>query len=208
MGDFLRIQNKKLIFIHIPKTGGTSLNDSISPFVTIDAIRFRDGKSIPKGHMTLLQTKQSLKEHNINDEYTYFTLIRNPWERLVSHYFYILQNNDIHWLPIKKMSFYEFIDFSINLTETYSGIPRTIFDSQTNYIGDGNEILIDYVIKLENFNLDIKFMLDDLSINSDIVIPHKNKSKHKNYIEYYNNEYINKVYEWEKLLINKYNYVF
>ncbi|WP_439122663.1 sulfotransferase family 2 domain-containing protein [Marivita sp.] len=94
---------RKFIFVHIPKTGGTSLalaledrahRDDILIGDTPKAIK-RKGrlkKLTAKGrlwkHSTLADIDGVLKPDALNDMFV-FTLVRNPWDRIVSYY---------HWL--------------------------------------------------------------------------------------------------------------
>ena len=68
--------NKKCIFIHIPKTGGTSIEHSFGK------VKMRGGKVKvhPKTkHLSLEDYKLNhVKEYN---SYYKFTVVRNPWER-------------------------------------------------------------------------------------------------------------------------------
>jgi GR25 family glycosyltransferase involved in LPS biosynthesis len=68
-------ENKLFFFMHIPKTGGTSIDESN----LFESPRF--------GHADLQRFK-----HLLADDYRYyrcFTLVRNPWDRLASAFYYI-----------------------------------------------------------------------------------------------------------------------
>tara|TARA_R100000008_G_scaffold71807_1_gene49768 strand:- start:2010 stop:2705 length:696 start_codon:yes stop_codon:yes gene_type:complete len=63
----------KVIFLHIPKTGGTSIEHCLS-------------KQISKGsgrHYNIKETEDIIGAQDIN-EYTIFTVIRNPLDRIIS----------------------------------------------------------------------------------------------------------------------------
>lgn len=101
-------QEESLIFLHIPKTGGSTLHGIIerqyepNPIFTIDGNRFRESidefKRLPeeqrrkikvlKGHM-YFGLHEFLPGHS-----TYITILRDPIERVVSLYHYILRNPD------------------------------------------------------------------------------------------------------------------
>lgn len=70
------IKNKKLLFIHIPRTGGTSIEHSFG------YPRCKGGINSLAQHNTLNQYSE---EENINSYFT-FSFVRNPWDRLISWY--------------------------------------------------------------------------------------------------------------------------
>jgi len=215
MGHIFNIKEKKFIYIHIPKTGGSSLQHIFNNYK--NNVNTFIGNKI-KGHITFYQTVENLINHNLTpSSYIYLTLIRNPWDRMISLYFYIKQYPVINHgmgelqnkILKKTMSFYDFIDFNVNMKKTTFGVPPTLLSSQSNYIKNyNNDIKLNYILKLEDGNNGIKNMLNKENISINISLPHINKSLHKDYISYYNNEYMNKIYEWEKTLIDTYNYTF
>jgi hypothetical protein len=70
------IKNKKLLFIHIPRTGGTSIEQSFG------RPRCKEGINSLTQHNTL---KQYSEKEDINSYFT-FSFVRNPWDRLISWY--------------------------------------------------------------------------------------------------------------------------
>ena len=94
---------RKFIFVHIPKTGGTSLALALEARAHRDDILIGDTpKAIKrKGRIKTLGAKGRLWKHSTLadldgalplselDEMFVFTLVRNPWDRMVSYY---------HWL--------------------------------------------------------------------------------------------------------------
>ena len=69
------IDKYKTIFIHIPKNAGTSIKT------------FFECKEFYNKHRTIDQ----IKKENIKayDSYKKFTIVRNPYDRMVSWYFYL-----------------------------------------------------------------------------------------------------------------------
>ena len=70
------LPDKKIIFIHIPRTGGTSVEKYFN-FKTST-----DWKIKTAQHLTLAE----YDNHYDLDKYFKFTIVRNPWDRLVSWY--------------------------------------------------------------------------------------------------------------------------
>ena len=70
------LEDKKIIFVHIPRTGGTSIEN----FFDFKGTDF--GNPETAQHQTIKEYK---KNYNIKKYFT-FTFVRNPWDRLVSWY--------------------------------------------------------------------------------------------------------------------------
>ena len=82
--------SETFIFIHIPKTAGTSISRAVSPYATNRKLhKSRDCEFA--SHITLkkLQTREKIQI----DNYFTFAFVRNPWERIQSLYYYVLQKN-------------------------------------------------------------------------------------------------------------------
>ena len=101
---------RRYILVHIPKTGGTALTLALEARAMKDDIligdtpkaRARRGRL--KGlhsagrlwkHSTLADIHGLVSDAEIADFYT-LTLVRNPWDRLVSYYHWLRQQNFAH----------------------------------------------------------------------------------------------------------------
>jgi len=91
----------RLLFIHIRKTGGASITQAITgcKYTGVSA------------HKTAEELRVELTPQ-VFDELIKFTSVRNPYDRVVSYYYYILQNPPHHAHPARKLSgFSEFVDW-------------------------------------------------------------------------------------------------
>jgi len=119
---------RKLIFIHIPKTGGTSLSSMLfgniqhSKDKLLGSMIEVGGKYRRSSHCTaeeilLLHSQKFL-------EYSIITCVRNPYHRVVSEYFHLKRFAKKHPVLgyVNKMSFKEFV---IGLADNYDIIRET-----------------------------------------------------------------------------------
>ena len=75
------------IFIHIPKTGGTSVKDCLIRNYPKENLFYTDyGYHAPIGeYVKAIENNPDCKPMS---EYVIFTTVRNPWDRVVSRYFF------------------------------------------------------------------------------------------------------------------------
>ena len=133
---------------------------------------------------------------NIAD-YFLWVNVRNPWERMVSLYFY--QKNEMGDAHTDNFSrFIEDLYFSI-----VHNIKKFHYDtrSQWEYISDSQgEIAVDYVCYLPNIAEDFQKIKERLNLPSEWNYPHFGSNKHGDYREYYDKltvHYVNEMYKKE-----------
>jgi len=188
----------KLIFIHIPKTAGTSIQETFS---------MEDS-----GHYTCKELKKKYpKEWDI---YTKFAVIRNPWDRLVSNYYYILSDKNF-WFdnvnnsitPFKlnngqivpdrpKHELFDLVksvgNFE-NWTKVLSHSPHIYskmnrgYDEQHPYIYDNDKLTVDYLLRYENLEEDFNNMFHKLNIPITKLLKLNVTNKCDNYRELHTN---------------------
>jgi len=192
-------KKNRFLFIHIPKTGGTSLGRSIIPFLSsndeyygYDAggearsrknrFLMNDDNSLllPRKHSKMLQVKSMYENINF-DQYFKFAIVRNPLDLFVSLYFFWTQTNQ-KWHPkkveaIKKLTFKEFI-FSKEHKVNQSSF----------LIDENNKLIVDKIIKLENIDEDLDTLNFQLGFNLNL--GHHNKTHHNHFLDYYDDDTI------------------
>lgn len=115
----------RFIFIHIPKTAGTSVTACLSPYsVHAPANRLRrvlrklglrqsSAKAHFRGHDTARQVIASLGR-DIFDSYLSFTVVRNPFTHAVSHYEFLREHPKQSFeRTVGRMSFSDYLDFRL-----------------------------------------------------------------------------------------------
>ena len=170
----------KFIFLHIPKCAGSTLNKAFS--------KHSDDPEFDNWHPKFDEYCRKYKEA---PSYTTIISTRNPWDRLVSSFYFLKKggNQSFHdiqlskTLCIYKNNFTEWVrnDFKkmINLDLKVNHLKPISF-----YI---SKYHIDYSIKLENLQQDFNTVCDKIGIPRQ-QLPHTNKTEHKHYTEYYDDE--------------------
>ena len=128
----------KLIFIHIPKTAGTTIRTLLLK---------NDPDSISDEHLTYIQIKEKyFKEKNI-DEYNIFSVVRNSYDIVVSYYCYFIKNKDY------------IIDTINKDTLTFSKFIKIFVSAQLRWLLLENRTYIKNILRYEELNLDFKNFL-------------------------------------------------
>lgn len=177
----------KFIFIHAPKTAGNSIQnylvnyseDSISinekqTLSNIDSkshverfgIQSFDGKFRKHSKLNTYYNGWRKKYENIEDFFK-FGSTRNPWDRAISFYF---------WKGYKSFDKKRFIN----------NLPLSSC-ADYFYVEKYNKHIHDYIIRFENLQEDFNTVCDKIGIPRQ-QLPHVNKTEHKHYTEYYDDE--------------------
>jgi chondroitin 4-sulfotransferase 11 len=173
----------KLVFVHIQKTGGVTVDDLLWK-------RIPDLRSISARHAF---ARRGRAELDAWDEYFKFAFARNPWDRLVSWYTMITTfdkgGNELWWYVHDNSSTFE--DFIHNCTgevEIKKGVYYSFAYNQLDYVTDehGN-LLVDFIGRLENLDQDIHEVFRRLGLVLEKV-PHHNRSLHRHYSTFYTPE--------------------
>lgn len=161
------------IFIHIPKTGGMAIAEALSlPYVS------------HRRYSEYLRANPSKYRRTFK-----FSIVRNPWDRLVSAYFFLRAGGvnevdqawaDRHLSPFP--SFREFVREWVNEENVWSWIH---FVPQHYFIA-GKTIMVDYVARFETLAEDFKYIASRLG--SAARLNPANVSQHAHFTTYYDAE--------------------
>ena len=167
---FNKFLSTKTIFIHIPKTAGTSLVNAI---YNIN----------PEGHKSVLFLKE-IFEDDLSSFFK-FCFVRNPYDRLFSSYMFLKKGgvniHDINAYNKYLCCYKDFEDFVLNgLSEE---LTREIihFTPQTYFICDNTgSIIVDFIGRFESLEKDVEKLSEMLDI--EINLPHLNINEKDCYI--------------------------
>lgn len=176
---------KTLKFIHITKTGGTSIENT-GKLINQNWGRFHKNEI---GYWHKIFEKYPNK---IKSKYDWFTVVRNPYNRILSEYYCkwggIGNENIDHNID-------EFNKYLINKVKNCRYLKH--YTKQFKYIPDNKNIKI-RILKFENLKEEFKKLLKEYNL-PDIELLHENKAKNKKFtINDFNDELINtinKVYD-------------
>lgn len=180
---------KNFVFIHTPKAAGTSVRESLHQYATVPVWQHRIN-NLPVGtnrllskHASAKTIKKYLGEEQWNKFFT-FTFVRNPWDRVVSTYFYAkkYKGDAKHKLASQK-TFTEFVKWYGNVCTPRHPEPLQLLP-QMYYIGDNGRILVDFVGRFESFQKDFRNICERIGIKTKL--NHANKTDHASYRELYN----------------------
>lgn len=167
-----------ITYLHIPKTAGTSMTEWLMASKG-------DSESVTWDTHPKLSEIRERRPSNFS-----FTIVRNPWDRMVSSYHYMknisLQEGS-SWLKLNNISEDNFPTFDFwvkHITEflspdTYWFGPHT---SQAEWI-DCN---VDLILRYENLQTDIMSLQQ--AMRSTVPLPHIYNSRRTNYKDYYTDE--------------------
>lgn len=202
---------KNIIFVHIPKTAGTSFIKTYQN----DGIRMW-GHDIRKTHYQYFSDLRRMFIARyfpflIKGKIYTFAVVRNTWERVFSAYTYLNKgkgNTEDDQDATKYVKHYKnFEDFILNGLAKASK-EQLHFLPQTRWIYNRYGFsVVHRLIRFENLENDIKKTMETIGIPYKR-LPVYNKSNNKNYKDFYTQEMIDKVAEIYQDEIKKLKYTF
>jgi hypothetical protein len=129
----------KTIFIHIPKTAGTSV-ESMFGFVKLFKNSRKFEEKVPGKHLFLSQIYED--KPFLLHKYFIWTIVRNPWEREYSYY-----NMAKNQLRYRHMDFKQFLKEVVLLGRKNN---TQVFADQLKFITLDDDIAVNKIIRYEN----------------------------------------------------------
>lgn len=188
---------KRAIFVHIPKCAGISVNESIFG-------------CLAGGHTTLDQYVDIFEPHSFK-EYFKFSFVRNPWDRVASAYAFLKQGGLNAWdkeFYQREISHYtSFTDFVLSWVNERNILKYHHFKPQYLYLFDRYfKATVDYVGHVETIDDDYANIADAVGVKNPL--RKTNSSNKKHYCDYYDDDtrsVIAEVYK-DDISLLKYSY--
>ncbi len=157
------------VFVHINKTGGTSVTRALG---------------LRRRHRTAMELQSeyaALWERKFR-----FSIVRNPWDKVVSHYHYRVMTNE-SGLASEQIAFNDWVKMAYgDANPRYCDRPKQ-FNAQWNWLSDSSgNCIVDYIMRFENLEEDFNVLCKKLGRRA--TLPHLNRSHRGDYRSYFDAE--------------------
>lgn len=186
----------KFLFVHIAKTGGTSVRAALAPLRWRDPIYWltwpcqrlshltghRSATKFPR-HAKIIAAKEMLPREVFADLYK-FAFVRNPWDLQVSSYHHLKRERP--HLVAHVGDFPGFLRFKLDPARPYQYHIDTSIELQSDYLKDlSGKIVVDFIGRYERLQEDFDAVCERLGLRRR-VLPQKRKAKDRtDYRSYY-----------------------
>jgi len=186
---FQNIKKRNFVFVHINKTGGMSIEK---------ALGFTE-----KQHFTAIESLQMIGAKKWEKVFK-FSIVRNPWDKVVSHYFHRIKTNQTG-LGDYPINFKEWVKLTYGeQNPKYYDDPKYFMPQFDWLTDDKGEIMVDFIGRFENLENDFQLICKRIDVKADL--PFENKSEHKEYQYYYDDETKEIVRRWFRKDIETFKY--
>lgn len=189
-------ERHQAIFIHIPKTGGISIKKALFGLTA--------GR-----HISALTFRRVYGPQLFNAFYK-FAFVRNPWDRLVSAYFFLQKggmHSDDQYFAAKHLAKLDtFERFVHEGLERRAILQWVHFRPQSDWVTIDGQLATDFIGRLETIEQDYEVVRTRLGIGD--ALPKANQSKHKDYRTYFTPEMVDIVANVYRSDIERFGYTF
>lgn len=173
-------EDRKFIFIHIPKTGGTSLSKAFAEL----GIRLRKPSRLRRvafffgfdrrfqsyrfSNHDNLSTVESVMSEDLFAEFYKFTIVRNPWDRLVSEYEFYFQGSDVY-VPPRTRWRHRWVRKTKNFNEFVRAKAKRPDALQCSFLrGADGELKVDAILRQESLSSDFEGVCRTLNVDCEL----------------------------------------
>lgn len=174
------LEDHRCIFVHVPKCAGISVGTSLF------------GQDFAPTHRSL---NGYLADFGPKDFQSYlkFTVVRNPYDRLASAYFFLkkggINEEDKNWAEKILLSYDSFDAFVKGWVNKKNIQTEIHFRPQCDFIClESNRPGVDFIGYYENLAADFQHICRKINSNSTLLAKNRNANKEKDFRAYYTEE--------------------
>jgi hypothetical protein len=163
----------RCIFFHVPKTGGLSVSEAL----------FGNHAA---GHLDVRTARLIFGAWRVRT-YFKFTFVRNPWDRLVSAYFYLRRGHPISKIAAIVADSPDFTEFvKTRLRDPLVAADVHLRPQSSFLLDDGGRLTVDFLGRFESLERDFSTVARRLCLER--TLPHRNTSAHPDFRRCYDEE--------------------
>jgi hypothetical protein len=134
-------------------------------------------------HMTATSLRKQFEIHGWDwGAYTKFAMIRNPWDRVVSHYLRALEKKESHL----HLHAARAINFTTFLAD--QEVQAILAKQRLIPFSPEGEVLVNRLFRVEDMDVELPKFFVEIGVPIDATIPQLSSTQHGHYSAYYNDD--------------------
>ncbi|MGB7918420.1 MAG: sulfotransferase family 2 domain-containing protein [Desulfobacterales bacterium] len=207
------------LFVHIAKTGGTSIRAALNRYRRLDPYYLpqficsrishltghRLGCKFPR-HAKAIAAKEMLPRELFESLFK-FAFVRNPWDLQVSSFHHIRRERP--HLVAGHEDFEKFLRYKLSPNRPYQFHIDTSIELQSDYLVDlHGKVLVDFIGRYENIEADFREACRRIGITAPLLAHRRKSTNRLDYRSYYNDVTAELIAERFKKDIDLFDYTF
>jgi hypothetical protein len=215
-------QSKNFLFIHVPKTAGSSMSKLLTPYaipsnrrltrrlVSHLPVRENIEHAYFRQHSKGLTFKKKIKP-SVFESLHKFAVVRNPYDHMVSYFGFTKKHTGGRlYKEAQSWTFSDCISY-------FEGKDKRFASNQSSWLTDKDgKFLVDRILFFEHLEADFTALAKHLQLEEGVTLPRINTTKRTDYRDYYDDDLKRRVeelyapdfenfgYEFESALPTKY----
>lgn len=143
---------KKLLFIHVPKTGGSSVEEAMNCYrIRENGYKIIDNKAIQHSKWNYYKNIEPKVCIDSNKSWNIFSVVRDPFQKIISEFYFLKKKNltniryeKMYFKNINHMTIDNFIDYAEHIVKNklyHLDLYNDHFMPQSDYIYDDKDNL-------------------------------------------------------------------